>query len=97
MFLLVEIKKIYCLTGSATGCQNKKNMLAVLVLIDFQLQTAVGISINSSFKQALHLKFSFFHLTSFNSRHMFCSDLPQSKTRVFLSGDHSFVGYKTKN
>lgn len=84
MFLLEEIKTIYCLTGYATGWQNKKNMLAILVLFDFQLQTAVGISVICSFMQALHLKFSFFHLISFNSQHMFCSDLLQSKTHVVV-------------
>lgn len=62
----------------------QKNTLAVLVLFDFQLQTAVGISIICSLTQALHLKFSFFHLISFNSQHKFCSDLLQSKTRVVV-------------
>lgn len=62
----------------------QKNMLAVLALFDFQLQTAVGISIICSFTQALDLKCSFLYLISFNSQHMFCSDPLQWKTHVYF-------------
>lgn len=80
--------------------QGKKKMLAVLVLFDFQLQIAVGISKLCSFTHALYLKFSFFHLISFNSQHIFCADLLQSKTRGFLSGDDGSMcrkGVEIKN